>query len=125
MRIYLNIGLNNNPFTSEQIARFFEGVGLSVRYEERDGEFNGAPEPTFVAEIEQAQTPPCMVSAHELLTFACSLLTQESIAVVVVDSKEPGDHSRRMDGKLVFNKDYKGERYPFSFEYFIFPHWVG
>jgi hypothetical protein len=101
-KIEINIGLNNNPYTADEIL---ELLMLKVKSEVQLGEWDGADEPTLVIEV---------TSDHEyfriksVITSLVRVLTQEAIAF-------------RFNGvgELVFNENYTGERYPFDEAYFL------
>ena len=107
--IQINIGLNNNPFTSEGVEVYLsrlEGYRLMAHYE-KDMTFQGNIEPTFVAMLEY-----CYARESKVLQDfenICSVMTQESIAI-----------STEAMEVMAFNPSHKGERYRFDpqlFEY--------
>jgi hypothetical protein len=105
--IQINIGLNNNPFTYEQVKEYFEthkDYRLMACYE-KDMTFQGGIEPTFVAMMEYNYRYESKILAY--FEILCSVMTQESIAIST-DSMEV----------LAFNPRYDGERYRFDPQYF-------
>lgn len=103
----LNIGLNNNRYTCEIIARAlshaFEGEIVGTR--EHMSEYLGLHEPTLVAKIITAMDEE---SARILTSAMCLKFTQECIAMKFNE-----------EGTLVYNPDFKGEQYVFDSKYFI------
>lgn len=105
--IQINIGLNNNTFTSEGVEVYLsrlEGYRLMACYE-KDMTFQGNVEPTFVAMLEYCYRDESKVLAD--FERICSVMTQESIAIST-DSMEV----------LAFNPSYNGERYRFDPQFF-------
>lgn len=106
-KIEINIGLNNNPFTNEEIIRglnsYFEGSEIKTQVQ--TGEWDGGDEPTLVVELFSKVG---RVELREFVVFFTMALTQDAI---------PFRFNGR--GELVFHKNYKGERYPFDEAYFL------
>jgi hypothetical protein len=107
--LQINLGLNNNPMTAEQVINYFATLTeyrLMAHYI-KDKEFNDNVEPTFVAMLEYKYA-----RQSKVLTDAenwCSLFTQESIAI-----------STDFMEVLAFNPSHEGDRYKFNsnlFEY--------
>jgi hypothetical protein len=101
----INIGLNNNPLTLEEIAKLlnqFKLFGLTD-YAEKLGEYVGAEEPTFVGELE--------VMTTNFAEALCEIMTQDCIAIY--------NHDWEV-GELVYNPLYEGEKYEFDPKYFLF-----
>jgi len=107
--LQINLGLNNNPMTNEQIINYFatlKGYRLMAYYF-KDMEFNGQNEPTFVAILEYKYSRQSKVLTD--VENWCNLFTQESIAFV----------TQYMEC-LAFNTSYNGQGYKFDsnlFEY--------
>lgn len=107
--LQINLGLNNNPMTAEQVINYFATLSeyRLMAYYIKDKTFNGEVEPTFVALLEYKYTRQSKVLVDA--EAWCSFFTQESIALVT-DKMEA----------LAFNVNYKGEGYKFDtnlFEY--------
>jgi len=106
MRAVLNIGLNNNPFTQEEILE-----KLSVDYDLvasrfAIGAYEGEPEPTLVVMIEN---PYANASGFiKKIEQLADVLTQNCIAV-----------STDQFDILCYAQGYKGERFKFNEQYFI------
>lgn len=107
--LQINLGLNNNPMTAEQVINYFATLSeyRLMAYIIKDKTFMGEVEPTFVAllEYEYTRQSKVLVDAENW----CSFFTQESIALV----------TDRMEA-LAFNVNYKGDEYKFDtnlFEY--------
>lgn len=105
--LQVNIGLNNNPMTAEQVIEYMDSNNdyRLMAYQIVDSEFNGQTEPTFVGLFEHRYA-----NQSKILTDferICSVMTQESIAIV----------TDRMS-VLAFNPNYKGEDYKFDSRYF-------
>lgn len=106
-QIELNIGLNNNAMTVEQIKTHIVKLFGSTKVDTMlaDGTYIGNTEPTLVVRFKTLKPITSVVNLIEQL---CTDLTQESIAFVSEDYK-----------MLVFNKLYKGEVFDFDEKYFI------
>lgn len=99
--LQINLGLNNNPMTAEEVINYFATLTeyrLMAYY---------IKDKTFVALMEY-----CYVKESKVLTDAenwCNLFTQESIAI-----------STDFMEVLAFNVNYNGDAYKFNtnlFEY--------
>lgn len=107
--LQINLGLNNNPMTAEEVINYFatlEGYRL-MAYQIVDKTFMGEVEPTFVAMLEYKYTRQSKVIFD--VEAWCNFFTQESIAI-----------STDFMETLVFNHSYDGEGYKFDkdlFEY--------
>ena len=105
--LQINLGLNNNPMTANEIVNYFASLKeyRLIAYHFKDMTFNGQIEPTFVALMEYKYSRQSKL----VLDFEnfCSLFTQESIAV----------SSEYMDF-LAFNVNYKGSPYKFDSNFF-------
>ena len=107
--LQINLGLNNNPMTAEQVINYFATLSeyRLMAYIIKDKTFNGEVEPTFVAllEYEYSRQSKVLIDVENW----CSFFTQESIALVT-DKMEV----------LAFNVNYNGDGYKFDsnlFEY--------
>lgn len=99
MRTKLNIGLNNNPFTYDEVVQLVSIHGpVSARLVQ--GTYNGQVEPTAVIEVDHIFPVDW--------TKLADTCTQECIAVQ--------DHQ---GGQLVFGSTYTGTKYQFDSNYFI------
>ena len=79
--LQINLGLNNNPMTREEIVTYFATLKnyRLMAYYFKNMEFNGQIEPTFVAMLEYKYTRQSKVLTD--VENWCNLFTQESIAV--------------------------------------------
>lgn len=110
-KIEINIGLNNNPYKAEQIIDllngYFYGNNLQpdIKTDIQTGEWDGGDEPTLVVEVFSNNR---QLVISELVYDLAAVCTQDAIAF-------------RFNGvgELVFNAEYKGERYPFDEAYFL------
>lgn len=105
--IKLNIGLENNPYEFADVLTFVNELATLNSFRQESGEYNGEPERTFVASLYSKHTEERILKQIELLTIA---FTQDCIAVKINDV-----------GYLVYNPEYKGEKFEFNNEYFIEP----
>ena len=105
--LQINIGLNNNPFTAEQVIDYIASNKeyRLMAYQIVDAEFNGNVEPTFVGLMEYKYNRQSKI-LQDFENIA-SVMTQESIALVT-DKMQV----------LAFNPSYEGEGYEFNNEYF-------
>lgn len=105
--IQVNIGLNNNPMTAEQVIEYMASNNdyRLMAYQIVDSVFNGQIEPTFVGLLEYKYSRESKV-LQDFENIA-SVMTQESIALV----------TDRMS-VLAFNPNYSGEGYKFDSQYF-------
>ena len=101
----MNIGLNNNPCTAQEIVSVFTSMYQSIKHNVQVGEWDSSEEPTLVIEFYSVVSMAGMLSSVSTLT---RVLTQDAIAF-------------RFNGvgELVFNENYTGERYPFDENYFL------
>ena len=105
--LQINIGLNNNPFTAEEVIDYI-GSNKEYRlmaYQIVDSEFQGKVEPTFVGLLEYKYSRQSKI-LQDFENIA-SVMTQESIALVT-DKMQV----------LAFNPSYEGEGYQFDSQYF-------
>lgn len=107
--LQINLGLNNNPMTEEQVINYFATLPKYrlMAYYIIDKEFKGSVEPTFVALLEYKYSRQSKVLSD--VENWCSFFTQESIAL-----------SNEYMEVLAFNPSYEGDGYKFDsnlFEY--------
>tara|TARA_R110000772_G_scaffold176676_3_gene288342 strand:+ start:1347 stop:1658 length:312 start_codon:yes stop_codon:yes gene_type:complete len=99
----LNIGLNNNPFSFDQICEDLNNeYQLSGPVTKALGQWDDNPEPTLVAYVEE-----CNKGFIETL---CRRYTQECIAVWDIEFG---------DGWLVYEQTFKGEKFQFDRDFFL------
>ena len=105
--LQINIGLNNNPFTAEQVIDYIASNKeyRLMAYQIVDSEFQGKVEPTFVGLLEYKYNRQSKI-LQDFESIA-SVMTQESIALV----------TDRMS-VIAFNPAYDGEGYQFDSQYF-------
>jgi hypothetical protein len=105
--IQINIGLNNNPFTAEQVIDYIAGNKeyRLMAYHIVDAEFQGNVEPTFVGLLEYKYSRQSKI-LQDFENIA-SVMTQSGIALV----------TDRMS-VIAFNPAYDGENYKFDSQYF-------
>ncbi len=108
MEFTINIGLNNNPKNIEQLWRYMatlQGFHL-IEFAERNGMYNGVPEPTFVARLRTDYSRLSKVVAD--IENMCSVLDQICIPI-------KGDAFEL----LVYRMNFGGEPQKFDNKYFI------
>lgn len=110
-QIQINLGLNNNPMTAEEVITYFATLKdyHLAGYYIKTMEFQGEPEPTFVAWLKTNYSRQSKIIAD--FENIASMMTQESIALVTSEMEV-----------LVFNPSYDGDGYRFDpkyFEYFL------
>jgi hypothetical protein len=105
--LQINIGLNNNPFTAEEVIDYIASNKeyRLMAYQIVDSEFQGNVEPTFVGLLEYKYSRQSKI-LQDFENIA-SVMTQESIALVT-DKMQV----------LAFNPAYDGENYKFDSQYF-------
>jgi hypothetical protein len=105
--LQINIGLNNNPFTAEEVIDYIASNKeyRLMAYQIVDAEFNGQVEPTFVGLLEYKYSRQSKI-LQDFENIA-SVMTQESIALVT-DKMQV----------LAFNTSYEGDGYQFDSQYF-------
>ena len=117
--VTINIGLNNNPFTAQEIAQHFQELytnrGAIVETFEGLGQYVKNPEPTLVIKIS-TDLASFIFWKNEVKEFTI-VYTQECIPVRVEYTDANGFQTKKQD--LIFNPDYNGERYEFDEKYFI------
>jgi hypothetical protein len=107
--LQINLGLNNNPMTAEQVINYFATLSeyRLMAYVITNKTFQDEVEPTFVAMLEYKYARQSKVLSD--VENWCSIFTQESIAL-----------STDFMEVLAFNPSYNGEGYKFDsnlFEY--------
>lgn len=101
--IELNIGLNNNPMSFAQVENFLkENYGANVQ--PQTGMYNNNPEPTVVARFDV----PSDYDIYSAVQRMAAYYSQECIAM-----KADGN------GWLIYDENYKGDKYEFDDEYFL------
>jgi hypothetical protein len=117
--VTINIGLNNNPFTAQEIAQNFQELytnrGAIIETFEALGEYVENPEPTLVIKIS-TDLASFIWWKSEVKDFTI-IYTQECIPVRVEHTDVNGFQTTKQD--LIFNPEYSGERYEFDPKYFI------
>jgi len=107
--LQVNIGLNNNPYTSEDVIdRMASDKNYRlIAYQIVDSEFEGKVEPTFVGlfEYKYGRDSKVLNDFEDL----ASVMTQQSIAVMTSSMEV-----------LAFSPSYKGKRYHFDRKFFKF-----
>ena len=117
--VTINIGLNNNPFTAQEIAQNFQELytnrGAIIETFEALGEYVDNPEPTLVIKIS-TDLASFIWWKSEVKDFTI-IYTQECIPVRVEHTDSDGFKTTKQ--ALIFNPEYSGERYEFDPKYFI------
>ena len=105
--LQINIGLNNNTMTAEQVIDYIAGNKeyRLMAYQIVDAEFQGKVEPAFVGLLEYNYSRQSKI-LQDFENIA-SVMTQESIALVT-DKMQV----------LAFNPTYDGDGYQFDSQYF-------
>ncbi len=105
--LQINIRLNNNPFTSDEVIDYMASNKeyRLMAYQIVDAEFNGNVEPTFVGLLEYKYNRQSKI-LQDFENIA-SVMTQESIAI-----------KTDIMQVLAFNPSYAGEGYQFDSQYF-------
>ncbi len=125
--VTLNIGLNNNPFTAQEIAQHFQDLytnrGAIVETFEALGEYVDNPEPTLVIKISTDLASFIWWADEAFIWWVDEvenftiIYTQECIPVQVEHTDANGFQTTKQE--LIFNPEYSGERYEFDPKYFI------
>lgn len=102
----INIGLNNNPFSFNQIRKEADAYLQVVDVREDIGQYVDSPEPTAVLLVLCSKE-----TIEEAVRIMCSHFTQECIPF-----RPFKDDS---NGVLVYNSSYIGEKYVYDSQYFI------
>lgn len=122
--VTLNIGLNNNPFTAEQIKamlfnrytlRYKQGLGAIIETFVVMSEYQGNPEPTLVAKI--SNTHNMFSHWKSELQSLSTRLEQDSIAFRIESTDDNGFKTTKQ--ALAFSPEYAGKHYEFDEQYFI------
>jgi hypothetical protein len=95
--IILNIGLLNNPITVQNLINLYSSDLIS--YDLKIMQYDGNPEPTLILRLNNVVD----------LDFLCGFCTQECI---------PFYDTETQTGELVYNSNYKGEKFTFDINYF-------
>lgn len=106
--VQLNLGLNNNPYSEDQITAYFKLNSTFTYVEHRldSGEYQGEVEPTFVVllKVKDKLNQSHLLRAVEEL---CTLFMQDMIPMVTTRMKV-----------MCYNDNYKGEEIMFNSKYF-------
>lgn len=108
MKFTINVGLLNNPKTSDELINYFQelkGYTL-VKYIIESGSYHDLIEPTFVAVLEADYVLTSKVVAD--FEKICSVLTQDCIAI-----------SNDQFDLLVYTINYQGFKDKFDKDYFL------
>jgi hypothetical protein len=114
--VTLNIGLNNNPYTAEQVMRILSNdvfAELIHQYRLDEGEFRNNEEPTLVVQIDSDSSLENWIEGIKEMNL---WFTQECIAVSWVDVQDGIKTTRQT---LVYRDEFEGERFTFDPKYFI------
>ena len=108
--IKLNIGLENNPKSFTEVSKNTNWMLCFGLFESREevGEYEGKPERTAVIKLTNDVDSESTVI--EFVEYLTTIFIQDCIAVKINDV-----------GYLVYNPEYKGEKFEFNNEYFIEP----
>lgn len=108
MKVQLNLGLNNNPYSEREITTYFKlnTILTYVAHRIEDGEYLGEVEPTFVVVLEVKEE---LVQSHLLRAVEelCILFEQAMIPMVTPKMEV-----------MAYNYKYKGEEILFNNKYF-------
>jgi len=114
-----NIGLNNNPFSYENVAKIiigsFSTSNESVEVQLSEGEYKEGAEPTAVVKVVHGSYQDA-IWAQMMSKTLCGICTQECIPYRYVEYQ--GDEIIMVD-ELVYNENFEGEKYDFDEAYFI------
>lgn len=102
--VRLNIGLNNNPYSEDEVikaVKMFIDVDRTMIV---NGEYNGEEEPTLVV---VGLTTHSHGVVTDFVKAMCRVFTQECIPY------------KMGKGELVYHPLYDGDRYDFDEQYFI------
>lgn len=117
--VTLNIGLNNNPYTAEEVKDIllFKVFPSNVmEFRAAVGKYEGGDEPTLIVKISDVNPDTEYWTA--LVELMCERFTQECIPYKLVNKLENGG-IEVTHKELVYDRAFEGERYEFSDEYFI------
>jgi len=109
-KVTLNIGLNNNPFTVEQLKKIIKEVysnDLEIRFEEVDSTWEGEHEPTLVVSMIVNFRLPYIETIKNMKPLSLAT-NQDAIGVKINEF-----------GVLVYKPTFEGERMLFNEDYFI------
>lgn len=120
-----NIGLNNNPYSYEKVAemmnRSFNHCADKVQVQLREGLYHPNDEtiifePTAVVRLKHSLGYQDPEWAELLTKTLCGVFTQECIPYRHIDVK---GSEVTITEELVYNDDFKGDKYDFDAEFFI------
>ena len=108
MKFTINVGLLNNPNTSNELISYFKELNgyTLVRYTIESGSYHDLIEPTLVAVLETDYVLVSKVIAD--FEQICSVLTQDCIAI-----------SNDQFDLLVYKINYQGFKDKFDKDYFL------
>ena len=103
-KVFLNIGLNNNPYSIEQIKQIFNEDFNCTESMKVNSTYKNNVEPTLILKFNTLKSSEYLI---EYVLNLCELFKQESIAIKI-DS----------NGLMIYNNSYQGNKIKFNNKYF-------
>jgi len=103
-QVFLNIGLNDNPYSIERIKQIFKNDFNCNQSREVNSTYKNNIEPTLILKFNSYKSSEYLI---EYVLNLCDLLEQESIAIKI-DS----------NGLLIYNNSFQGNKMKFDNKYF-------
>ena len=102
--VFLNIGLNNNPYSIERIKQIFNDDFNTIESRLVNSTYKNNIEPTLILKFNTLKSSEYII---EYVLNLCDLFEQESIAIKI-DS----------NGLMIYNNSYQGNKIKFDDKYF-------
>ena len=102
--VFLNIGLNNNPYSIERIKQIFKDDFNCTKSKEVNSTYKNNIEPTLILKFNTYKSSEYLI---EYVLNLCDLFEQESIAIKIDNN-----------GLMIYNNSFQGKKMKFDNKYF-------
>ena len=103
-KVFLNIGLNNNPYSIERIKQILNNDFNCIESKQINSIYKNNTEPTLIVKFNSLKSSDYLI---EYILNLCELFEQESIALKIDNN-----------GLMIYNNSYQGNKMKFNNKYF-------
>ena len=103
-KVFLNVGLNNNPLSIERIKQIFNSDFNCIDFKEVNSTYKNNIEPTLIIKFNTFKSSDYLI---EYVLNLCELFKQECIALKIDNN-----------GLLIYNNSFQGNKIKFNNKYF-------